>query len=369
MATRKTYNKSKYLKKPKAFNVLRVEAESNLSPIQIDTPLSKSPAELTLDQKQASIGHVAQLSRCVSNSEKPKFSSQNGDFEIWKIRLDAHLTKLGLDDVINNPNPCPSKNKMVYLELVTLLDNESLQLIATTDTKNDGKRAFEKLTDYYLGNVNARTVKAILELNSLKMNPSENVKQFIARCDLLRTNLIALNLNEGYEKTLVLNTNSALPEKFEIFKTLITTSSVLASWENFKLQLMNYDCVNNNKPKVNSVMNVENYHQRPKIVHQRRNQQYKKILNKQIICFKCNAINDHMTQNCGRIMRNNHQHFKRNPKMQQPTKGLHNRGNTKQNWNTGNRPWHSHPNSSRPGHQNNFNNYGQQYKGKYNQRA
>ena len=83
---------------------------------------------------------------------------------------------------------------MVYLELVTLLDNESLQLIATTDTKNDGKRAFEKLTDYYLGNVNARTVKAILELNSLKMNPSENVKQFIARCDLLRTNLIALNL-------------------------------------------------------------------------------------------------------------------------------------------------------------------------------
>ena len=51
MASRKTYNKSKYLKKQKVFNVLRVEAETNLSPIQIDTPLCKSPAELTLHQK------------------------------------------------------------------------------------------------------------------------------------------------------------------------------------------------------------------------------------------------------------------------------------------------------------------------------
>ena len=368
MATRKTHNKSKWFNRNNKFHISSSNTILAKPSAIIDAPLCRSPAELTLNQKQASLGHGTQYPHCISNSDKPKLSSQNGDFEIWTIRADAHFTKLGLDDVINNPNPCPIKNKRLYLELVTLVDNESLQLIAT-DTKNDGKRAFEKLSEYHLGNVNSRTVRALLDLNSLKMNQGESVKQFIARCDILRTTLIALNLNEGYEKTLVLNTNSALPEKFEIFKTLITTSSVLASWENFKLQLMNYDCVNNNKPKVNSVMNVENYHQRPKIVHQRRNQQYKKILNKQIICFKCNAINDHMTQNCGRIMRNNRQHFKRNPKMQQPTKGLHNRGNTKQNWNTGNRPWHSHPNSSRPGHQNNFNNYGQQYKGKYNQRA
>ena len=82
---------------------------------------------------------------------------------------------MDLDTTLESENPDTQKNKLLYLELITLVDNESLQII-DSKVPNDGKRAFELLRQFYLGNDNARMVNAVQELSLLEMKPGESIQ-------------------------------------------------------------------------------------------------------------------------------------------------------------------------------------------------
>ena len=326
MSPRKANKVAKGNQKPKPFNIYTIDTEevagnTPLCDISVGTPnnLQKLPGYGSYDMLR------------VSSNEKPKLSGKKDDFSFWKIRAEAHFTKIGLEDVIDNPTPDPTKNKLLYIELVSLVDNECLQLIAST-TKYNGKAAFDKLSEYYLGNVNARTVNALQELNNLKMKPQESVKAFLARCDLLKDNLIALNLSDGHEMTLVLNANKALPARFDYFKLMTTTSNPLPNWEAFKLKCMNFDSIEYNNPSVNPIMNVQNYNHRPQIVHRKPYKHFKKFINKPktVACHICQTFGSHNTKDCWKNISNN-------SKPQQFS------NKHKNKWSKNKQHWHSNP--------------------------
>ena len=347
MSLRKVIKKPRSTKRPSnnGFTVFTTEHGSNIdNPVNDRAPLHVSASSNT------SIGSVP-INRCSVNMDKPKLSGKNDDFASWEIRAKAHFTKLNLDDIITSPNPDPTRNKLFYLELISLVDNESLQLIAS-NAHNDGKLAYDLLCKYYLGDQNARMVNALHQLSLLKINPGESVQQFICRCDVLRNTLSKFEMTQGTSTMvfLVIQTLNALPASFKIFKTIINTAPELASWESFKMQLMNHISIentdhNSHNSHVNPIMNVQSYQApQPQIFKRRSNGHYKNFVNKQIKCNICKAVNAHLTKNCDKYFKDRNQSYQHLPphRMQSPFfKGQTRGRGGHQNAGIPTRPWNA----------------------------
>ena len=312
------------------------------------------------------------IAPCILSAEKPKLSGRKADFIPWQIRVEAYLEKIDLGSVLTSPSPDPVKNKKLYLELVNLVDNQSLQVIAST-AKNDGKLAYEKLRDYYLGDTKARMITALDQLGKLKFNHGENIQQFICRCDTLRTTLKSFPATQNFDLMLVTNASAALPDSFTVFNTVIRTSPNYGDWDNFKTQLQNHDSLDNNKqPQNNAIMNVQHQHDNTTIIKPRQNNNFKKFINrsKPITCYQCFAKNDHFTKNCGKIMNGHNQNFQgKSPSGHQKyspyPKG---RGNSA-HFQSGPRPQNSWNHHGNTGHWNKQKQNKQGFKGKFNLHA
>ena len=373
MASRKpSFNKAKIIKKYKGsksnFYVYSVDSRSITNEDSLGSSASAKNAPLPISADvPSSSGHVPTAKACVLSTEKPKLSGKKIDFPFWQIRVESYFESIDLGSVLNNPTPDPIKNKKLYFELVSLVDNESLQVISST-AQNDGKLAYDKLRNYYLGDDNARMVTAMHQLNSLKVNSGETIQQFICRCDTLRATLNSFPKTRGaIEIQLVIAALGALPDSFKVFKTVINTAPVLADWDNFKAQLSNHiniESTNQQMQNNNAVMNVQHRSENTTIFKPKQNNHFKKFLNrsKPITCHKCFAKNDHLSKNCGKIMKGHHQNFQGNSpswhqNYSQSPKG---RGNGA-HFQSGPRPqkfWNKQ-NQNRPG----------PFKGKFNQRA
>ena len=255
------------------------------------------------------------ISQCALSADKPKLSGKKEDFTPWQIRVEAYLDNIDLVSVLTSPNPDPVKNKKLYLELINLVDNQSLQVISST-AKNDGKLAYEKLCNYYLGDNKARMITALRHLSKLRFNHGESIQQFICKCDTLRTTLKSFPSTQDLDLMLVTQASEALPESFSVFRTVIQAAPNYGDWDNFKTQLQNHDSIESNKqPQNNAVMNIQHQQDSTTIIKPRQNNHFKKFLNrsKPITCHKCFAKNDHLTKNCGKIMKSYSQNFQGSP--------------------------------------------------------
>ena len=298
MSARKVANKSKSIRKPKnkGFTVYTAESSStsddnqlNLNPNGVSA--TSTGTALSISEEPSVLQVNVPSARCSVSGDRPKLTGKRDDYSCWEIRAKAHFASLNLEATLESENPDAQKNKLLYLELITLVDNESLQLIAS-NAPNDGKKAFELLRQFYLGNDNARMVNAVQQLSLLEMKPGETIQQFICRCDTLRNTLKSFKMTENYDIILVLNARKALPDTYKIFKGLIVGAPVLPDWENFKLQLFNHVSLENiekSAPQTNSVMNVQVQNQ-PQILNSKPNTHYKKFVNRK---FKNNKYRNY----------------------------------------------------------------------------
>ena len=369
MSLSRLNKKSKSIKKANnGFTVFTTEAD-----IETGESISpRAPPCISVQSSSNSTG-FGSFSCCSSNIDKPKLSGRKHEFPMWKIRAEAYFTKLDLDDIIFTENPDPTKNKLFYLELVTLVDNEALQMIAS-NAPNDGKRAYELLCQYYLGDNNARMVNALHQLSLLRFNTGENIQQFICRCDVLRTTLKSFNMSSNYDSMLVINALNALPDSFKIFKTIINTAPILATWDSFKMQLLNHVSIENanHQTPANSVMHLSTGASDTQIFHKKPNMKYKKFVTKQIFCTICKTTNNHHTMDCDKyVQRRGYTPYPRSDTYQQGAAGRG--GSQPQNTGASNygrgrgrgiqQPdWNGNNNRS-----NKNNNFGSTYKGKRNQ--
>ena len=143
MASRNpSFKKAKVLKRSKGsnsnFSVYTID--SNPATIEDSSGPSTSAknAPLISADVHSSSGHVPTANACVHSAYRPKLSGKKEDFIFWQIRAEAYFDNLDLLSVLNSTTPDPIKNKKLYLELVNLMDNESLQVISST-AQNDGK--------------------------------------------------------------------------------------------------------------------------------------------------------------------------------------------------------------------------------------
>ena len=168
----------------------------------------------------------------------PQFLGNNKtDFPIWQQRFSIFLTRKGLDKVLEEDNPCPIQNCQVYADIVDAVDDISLGLILN-DAKNDGKKAYNILIDYYLGSHRARKNNTIKDLIRVSLKSNETIIQFTCRVDRMRDTLAQYNLkDDDLIITCVLN---GLPKRFDTFCTIINSVEDFPSWEIFKLKLHSF---------------------------------------------------------------------------------------------------------------------------------
>ena len=112
------------------FKVYTVDSDSAINEDTLGSSSSARNATLRVSEEvNSSIGHVPSKP-CILSAEKPKLSGNKADFTFWQIRAEAYFDKLDLGSVLKSSKPDPVKNKELYLELVNLVDNESLQVIS-----------------------------------------------------------------------------------------------------------------------------------------------------------------------------------------------------------------------------------------------
>ena len=169
------------LRSAKNFNIM------NSNDADASAPSSASNNSNT--SSQLNINEISKGELWPRVCKPPQFLGNNKtDFSIWQQRFSIFLTRKGLDKVLEEDNPCPIQNCQVYADIVDAVDDISLGLILN-DAKNDGKKAYNILIDYYLGSHRARKNNTIKDLIRVSLKSNETIIQFTCRVDRMRDTL------------------------------------------------------------------------------------------------------------------------------------------------------------------------------------
>ena len=89
------------------------------------------------------------------------------------------------DTLVGNDEVDQDKNVIAFAELIQFLDERSLSLVIR-EAKDDGRKAFKILRDFYAGDSKPRVITLYNQLTSLRKANLENVTDYlIARRKLL----------------------------------------------------------------------------------------------------------------------------------------------------------------------------------------
>ena len=107
--------------------------------------------------------------------------------------MEAHLNDVGYLHILDNPTPSDADNKQLYFEILGCLDYDSIKIVSSK-AKYDGKKAYEKLEEHFMGDKAAQKKAALSEFYQLKMGNNEHIQQFLIKTDVLMKKLDILNV-------------------------------------------------------------------------------------------------------------------------------------------------------------------------------
>ena len=113
-------------------------------------------------------------------SKSLQFSGDAEDFELWAVKLKAHLRLNKLYKTLQAATDGDEeKNADLYSTLVQVLDDKSLNLIIR-DAEDDGRKAFQIMVEHYQGTSKPRIISLYCELTSLNKSEKETVTESVA---------------------------------------------------------------------------------------------------------------------------------------------------------------------------------------------
>ena len=202
----------------------------------------------------SSTGYGPSSARC-----RLQFDGDESKYELWEVKFLGYMRLQKLSEVITGIKTNDAKNAEAFAELVQLLDDKSLSLVIR-ECKDDGKKALDTLREHYLGQTKPRIISLYTTLTSLKMNPEENVTDYIIRAETAATRLN--NAGEQLSDSLLIAmVLKGLPAAFRTFSTVITQSENEITFAEFKVSLKNFEenekCYQNLEENENKVMRVQ----------------------------------------------------------------------------------------------------------------
>ena len=226
----------------------------------------------------------------------PKFKGNRDQYHIFELKLRNYISLHELESFLDSDEKDDVKNLYLYHLIVQCLDDDPLQLVAC-QAKNDGRKAYKLLGEKYLGNFNARKICALNELALLKQGKNETISTYISRVDLLIQKLKQFGVFND-TSFYVIKTLQGLDDKYDTFKTVITSTSEIPEWDDFKVRIQNHDQLS--KPtadKQNTAIMQITTSNAPQI-NKKKKQNTKRFTSKpKEKCSYCFS-SDHISSNC-----------------------------------------------------------------------
>ena len=241
-----------------------------------ETTPSVSGMTGTLPSLQTSTGYGPSPSH-----SKLYFSGEESGYELWEIKFFAKLRIQRLIDVIESASTRvdSEKNKLVFAELVQLLDDKSLSLIIR-DAKDDGRKAIEILREHYVGCSKPRIISLYTVLTNLHMSDNETITDYILRAEKAATSL--KTAGEAFSDSLLIAmVMKGLPLSYMAFSTVITQQREETTFSDFKSRLRAFE--ENEKVHTSNTDDGVN--------------KIKNFSNDNIICYNCDKPG-HKSPNC-----------------------------------------------------------------------
>ena len=168
------------------------------------------------------------------------FDGDERKFEIWEVKIsgDMKLRKLketlvGTDEVDQN------KNETAFAELIQFLDELSLSLVIR-EAKDDRRKAFKILRDFYVGSSKPRVITLYNQLTTLVKRESESVTDYMIHAEKAASTLRAVD-EQVSDALLIATTLKGLPDGYKAFFAITTQSETVDTFQKFKQALRNFD--------------------------------------------------------------------------------------------------------------------------------
>ncbi|CAL4065170.1 unnamed protein product [Meganyctiphanes norvegica] len=171
----------------------------------------------------------------------PKFDGEAKKWPIWYQRFQNHCTRMAIEHVlegkdVDDETEAKRHKKMVHMELLEALDDQSVNLIKHVKEK-DGAECWRILVAHYEGSCEDKVNATIKELGNLKMGEEESMAEYIARADNIKEIFInnSVSLDDRFVIWAVKN---GLPKEYSVLVDVLdTTKSV--DYEGLKSTLKN----------------------------------------------------------------------------------------------------------------------------------
>ena len=168
------------------------------------------------------------------------FDGDERKFEVWETKILGYFKLKKLKDTLVGTTAVdPDKNDTAFAELIQFLDERSLSLIIR-EAKDDGRKAFKILKEFYAGNSKPRVITLYNQLTTLSKSKPESVTDYLMRAEKAAVALKSAGENVS-DSLLIAMVLKGLPDEFKAFIAIITQSETVDTFQKFKQALRNFD--------------------------------------------------------------------------------------------------------------------------------
>ena len=213
------------------------------------------------------------------------FDGDERNFETWEVKILGYMKLRKLKEIlVGTDDPADEdKNETAFAELIQFLDERSLSLVIR-EAKDDGRKAFKILREFYAGSSKPRVIALYNQLTTLVKRESESVTDYMIRAEKAAFALRSAD-EQVSDALFIAMTLKGLPDDYKAFVAITTQSETVDTFQKFKQALRNFDetekaCSAKPKGSNDSIMKSKSSGG-----------------SKPIICFNCN-IAGHKAVDC-----------------------------------------------------------------------
>jgi hypothetical protein len=131
------------------------------------------------------------------------------------------------------------KNETVFAELIQFLDEHTLSLVIT-EAKDDGRKDFQIVREFYAGSSNLRVITLYNQLTTLTKGNSETVTDYMIHAERAMSALRSAN-EQVSDALLIAMVLKGLPDEYKAFVAVVTQSATVDTFKKFKQPLHDFD--------------------------------------------------------------------------------------------------------------------------------
>ena len=169
------------------------------------------------------------------------FDGDERNFETWEVKILGYMKLRKLKEIlVGTDDPADEdKNETAFAELIQFLDERSLSLVIR-EAKDDGRKAFKILREFYAGSSKPRVITLYNQLTTLIKRESESVTDYMIRAEKAASALRSAD-EQVSDALLIAMTLKGLPDEYKAFVAITTQSETVDTFQKFKQALRNFD--------------------------------------------------------------------------------------------------------------------------------